>query len=130
MFVSAIVPNIEEINAWLGGSDQSVVRSTFRPAEAEYAVLQPSGTGRATHVGLQMQAVDSTLQPHTLPDFLQGADFRFTKRETGRLNTYPFSSVKTQAIAAARKSLALGTVAVFSATKTGDQESSDSPMNC
>ncbi len=121
VFVSAIVPNIEEINAWLGGSDQSVVRSTFRPADAEYAVLQPSGTGRATRVGLQMQAVDSTLQAYALPGFLQDTDFRFTNARTRRLNTYSFSSVKTQAIAAARKSLALGTVAVFSATKTGDQ---------
>lgn len=121
VFVSAIVPNIEEINAWLGGSDRSVVRSTFRPAEVEYAVLQPSGTGRATRVGLQMRAVDSTLQARTLPDFLQDADFRFINPQTGRFNTYNFSSVKTQAIATARKSLALGTVAVFSATKTGDQ---------
>jgi hypothetical protein len=71
VFVSAIVPNIEEINAWLGGSAQSVVRSDFWPAEAEYAVLRPSGTGRATRVGLQMQAVESNLQAHTLPDFLQ-----------------------------------------------------------
>jgi len=121
VFVSAIVPNIEEINAWLGGSAQSVVRSDFRPAEAEYAVLRPSGTGRATRVGLQMQTVESNLQAHTLPDFLKDSDFRFTNTQTGRLNTYAFSSVKTQAIAAARKSLALGTVAIFSATKTGDQ---------
>ncbi|GLY71718.1 DEAD/DEAH box helicase [Amycolatopsis taiwanensis] len=121
VFVSAIVPNIEEINAWLGGSDQSVVRSTFRPAEAEYAVLRPSGSGRGTRVGLEMQAVDSTLPAHTLPDFLQDADFRFTNPQTGRQNTYTFTSIKTQTIAAARKSLSLGTVAVFAATKTGNQ---------
>lgn len=121
VFVSAIVPNIEEINAWLGGSNQSVVRSDFRPAEAEYAVLRPSGTGRATRVRMQMQAVVSNLPTHSLPDFLQDSDFRFTNTQTGRQNTYGFTSVKTQAIAAARKSLALGTVAVFSATKTGDQ---------
>ncbi len=30
VFVSAIVPNIEEINAWLGGSDNTVVRSDYR----------------------------------------------------------------------------------------------------
>ncbi|WP_409185987.1 DEAD/DEAH box helicase [Amycolatopsis sp. VS8301801F10] len=121
VFVSAIVPNIEEINAWLGGTDRSVVRSTFRPAEAEYAVLRPSGKGRGTRVGLEMQALASTLQAHTLHDFLQDTDFRFTNSRTGRQNTYAFTSIKTQAIAAARKSLSLGTVAVFSATKTGDQ---------
>ncbi|GAA2165489.1 replicative superfamily II helicase [Humibacillus xanthopallidus] len=121
VFVSAIVPNIEEINAWLGGSEGSVVRSDFRPAEAEYAVLRPRGSGRATRVGLQMQAVDTNLEAHTLPDFLQVSDFQFTNPTTLRPNTYNFSSVKTQAIAAARKSLVLGTVAVFSATKTGAQ---------
>lgn len=121
VFVSAIVPNIEEINAWLGGSDRSVVRSTFRPAEAEYAVLRPTGQGASTRVGLQMQAVDSTLPAHTLPDFLQKTDFQYVNPQTDRMNTYSFTSVKTQAIAAARKSLALGTVAVFSATKTGNQ---------
>lgn len=121
VFVSAIVPNIEEINAWLGGSDQTVVRSTFRPAEAEYAVLRTTGSGASTRVGLEMQSVDSTLQAHTLPDFLQKADFRYLNPGTGRQNTYSFTSIKTQAIAAARKSLALGTVAVFSATKTGNQ---------
>jgi helicase len=121
VFVSAIVPNIEEINSWLGGSDQTVVRSTFRPAEAEYAVLRSTGSGALTRVGLEMQSVDSTLQAHTLPDFLQKADFRYLNPRTGRHNTYSFTSIKTQAIAAARKSLALGTVAVFSATKTGNQ---------
>lgn len=121
VFVSAIVPNIEEINAWLGGSADSVVRSDFRPAEAEYAVLRPTGSGRSTRVGLQMQALDTTVPAHTLNDFLQDTDFRFRNETTGNLNTFQFGSVKTQAIAVARKSMALGTVAVFSATKTGDQ---------
>lgn len=121
VFVSAIVPNIEEINSWLGGSAQSVVRSTFKPADVEYAVLRPTGRGRATRVGLRMQSVDTVLPAHTIPGFLQDSDFRFTNPDSGRQKTYPFTTVKAQAIAAARKSLALGTVAVFAATKTGDQ---------
>ncbi|RQX00501.1 DEAD/DEAH box helicase [Micromonospora inaquosa] len=121
VFISAIVPNIEEINAWLGGRDETVVKSSFRPAEVEYAVLRPAGSGRRLAVGLQMQPVATTLQAHTLPGFLQAADFEYRNSTTGRTNTYPFSSIKTQAIATARKSLALGTVAVFAATKTGDQ---------
>lgn len=121
VFVSAIVPNVEEINAWLGGSERSVVRSDFRPAEAEYAVLRPSGRGAGARAGLEMQAVDSSLQAHTLPDFLHPDDFQFTNPQTGRSNNYPHESVKAQAIAAARKSLALGTVAVFSTLKKGKQ---------
>ena len=39
VFVSAIVPNIEEINVWLGGAADSVVRSEYTPALTEFAVL-------------------------------------------------------------------------------------------
>ena len=39
LFISAIVPNIEEINTWLGGTAESVVKSDYRPARAEYAVM-------------------------------------------------------------------------------------------
>lgn len=121
VFVSAIVPNIEEINAWLGGSEQSVARSDFRPAEAEYAMLRSYGRGANARAGLEMQSVDSSLEAHTLPDFLSPADFRFNNPETRRANNYPHQSYKTQAVAVARKALILGTVAVFSTMKRGDQ---------
>ncbi|WP_328324424.1 DEAD/DEAH box helicase [Kribbella sp. NBC_00382] len=121
VFVSAIVPNIEEINSWLGGSEDTVVRSDYRPAEAEYAVLRPAGRGRGITVGLEAHPLSTNLPAHTLPGFLQVSDFEFTNLRTGHRNTYPYSSFKTQALAAARKSLALGTVAVFSTTKTGQQ---------
>jgi Lhr-like helicase len=62
VFVSAIVPNIEEINAWLGGSADSVVRSDYRPALAEFAVLRGSGSGSERAISLEMH-------PHeTQPD--------------------------------------------------------------
>ncbi len=121
VFVSAIVPNIEEINAWVGGSDETVVRSRFRPAVAEYAVLQPSGRGRNTQIDMRMHPVDTTLQAHVLAGFLKDSDFRYINAQTGRRKTYQFSTIKTQTIATACKSLSLGTVAVFSATKTGNQ---------
>ncbi|MGV0790893.1 DEAD/DEAH box helicase [Mycolicibacterium sp. XJ1819] len=121
VFVSAIVPNIEEINAWLGGTDATVVRSTYRPAIAEYAILRPQGSGRRRTVALEFQELSAAVPAHTLPGFLDLADFEFTNTSTGRTNTYDYGSKKTQAIAAARKALAMGTVAVFAATKTGNQ---------
>lgn len=121
VFISAIVPNVEEINAWLGGSDSTVVKSDYRPALAEYAVLRPVGSGQRLKVGLELQELSTTVPAHTLPNFLQVSDFKFTNPATKRLNTYGFDSKKTQAIAVARKSLPLGTVAVFAATKTGPQ---------
>ena len=121
VFVSAIVPNVEEINAWLGGTDETVVRSDYRPAIAEYAVLRPVGSGRHRTIGLELQELSTSVPAHTLPSFLDLGDFQFTNPSTRRANTYDYGSKKTQAIAAARKALAMGTVAVFAATKTGNQ---------
>lgn len=121
VFVSAIVPNIEEINAWLGGSPEAVVRSDYRPAVAEYAVLRPSGTGANTIIDLDMHAHEAAPTRFSVQGFLSRADFEFTNSTTKRRNTYGFASMKTQAIAAARKALTMGAAAVFAANKRGDQ---------
>ncbi|WP_060915355.1 DEAD/DEAH box helicase [Microbacterium oleivorans] len=121
VFVSAIVPNVEEINTWLGGSDATVVRSDYRPAIAEFAVLRPSGAGRQRKIGLELHEPSTSVPSHTLPEFLALEDFQFTNSATGRLNTYDFGSTKTQAVAAARKALALGPVAVFATEKGGNR---------
>lgn len=123
VFVSAVVPNIEEINAWLGGSEETVVRSEFRPAGAEYSVLRPrGGTGRKLRLDLELRAPAGTNLPtHSIPDFLAVGDFDYFYGPTKRNRTYNFESYKTQAIAAARKALPLGTVAVFTRPKRGTQ---------
>lgn len=121
VFVSAIVPNVEEINTWLGGSDGTVVRSEYRPAVAEFAVLRPSGSGRQRKVGLELHEPSTSLPSHTLPEFLGLEDFQFTNPSTGRLNTYDYGSTKTLAVATARKALTLGPVAVFATEKGGDR---------
>lgn len=121
VFVSAIVPNIEEINSWLGGTDQTVIRSTYRPAIAEFAVLQPAGTGAAMSIRLAMHPHEAPERRVTLDGFLNRDSFTFTAARTGRRNTYGYASVKTQAVAAARKVLPMGTTAIFAANKRGDQ---------
>lgn len=121
VFVSAIVPNIEEVNSWLGGTDSTVIRSTYRPSVADYAVLDPSGAGRNLRVKLEMKEVSTGLPAHSLPDFLSVNDFEYINKNTGRRNTFEFRSMKAQAIATARKALPIGTVALFSATKRGNQ---------
>lgn len=121
MFVSAIVPNVEEINTWLGGNDSTVVRSQYRPAIAEFAVLRPTGTGRERTVGLELHEPSTSVPSHNLPGFLATSDFQFKNPLTGRTNTYDYGSTKTQAVAAARKALALGSVAVFATEKGGNR---------
>lgn len=123
VFVSAIIPNIGEINAWLGGTDETVVRSDFRPADAEYAVLRPgSKFGRSLRIELEMHApTDTNLPPRVLPGFLVAADFNYVNPDTGRPNVWPNKSIKAHAVATARKVLPLGSVAVFATAKTGNQ---------
>src|SRR5665213_114206 len=119
IFISAIVPNVEEINSWLGGSSGGVVRSEYRPAIAEFSALVPAGTD---------SSLDLIMHPHqpvptryTVVGFLRKLDFRWTSPTSGRSRTYPFSSHKTRAVAAARKALVMGAVAVFATNKRGNQ---------
>lgn len=121
VFVSAIIPNIEEINTWLGGTDTSVVRSTFRPAVAEFALLSPSGTGTSLKVDLNLHPHEEAADRYAVEGFLARSDFQWTNPETGRQKTYPFTSVKAQAVASARKALPMGAVAIFAANKLGNQ---------
>jgi helicase len=123
VFVSAVVPNIEEINAWLGGTPESVVRSEFQPVGAEYSVLRPNGgSGRGLRLALELRAQAGTSLPtHQVPDFLSVNDFTYFNASTRRNRTYNFDSYKTQAVAAARKALPMGTVALFTRPKRGSQ---------
>lgn len=121
VFVSAIVPNIEEINSWLGGKDETVVRSDHKPVLAEFAVLRVSGRLASTTVDLQLHPQQVKSTRFTIERFLSRDDFKYQDATTRRLKTYSFSSVKAQSIAAARKALAMGAVAVFAANKGGNQ---------
>ena len=121
VFVSAIVPNIEEINHWLRGTDDSVVRSDYRAAIAEYAVIRKSGNGASDPVDMEMHPHENPPVRYKINSFLSRQDFQYTNSATGRINTYSFSSIKTLAIATARKALPMGTVVVFAANKKGNQ---------
>jgi superfamily II DNA/RNA helicase len=123
VFVSAIVPNIEEINAWLGGTSDTVVRSDYRPALAEFARLDVRGTGVRLMGDLRLHPHEGGAGAFDIQRFLSQDDFRYRNPETGRLKTYGFDTVKTQAIASARKAFSMGSVAVFAANKRGNQGS-------
>ena len=121
VFVSAIVPNVQEINAWLGGTPDSIIRSDYRPALAEFAVLRE----RAAEEG---SVIDLDVHPHlpetsrfTVNRFLSREDFRYRNPVTTRMNTLKFTSIKTRAVAAARKALPMGAVVIFAANKRGNQ---------
>lgn len=121
VFISAIIPNVQEINAWLGGNADSVIRSEYRPALAEVAVLRERAAAGSTVVDLAVHPHLPEAMHFTVEGFLSRADFRFTNAVTGRLNMLPFTSIKTRAVAAARKALPMGTSVIFAPNKHGDQ---------
>lgn len=121
IFISAIVPNIEEINSWLGGTDQTVIRSTYRPALAEFSVLNPIGKGANKYINLKMHPHEALERQFSIEHFLKRSDFIYLNPITRRQNTYDFSSFKTHAIATARKVLPMGAVAIFAMNKRGKQ---------
>lgn len=120
VFMSAIIPNIEEINAWLGGDENTVIRSTYRPAIAEFSVLRYSGTGVNKSVRLDMHPHAQQRQ-YSIHGFLDRSNFQYVNSQTRRTKTYTFTSTKTLAVGAARKVLSMGTTAIFAANKRGNQ---------
>jgi helicase len=120
VFISAIVPNVEEINAWLGGTNDSIIRSEYRPALAEFGVLRERGVDHAI-VNLEVHPHLPEAIRFTVGSFLSRPDFRYLNPASGRLRTLQFTSIKRRAVAAARKALPMGTAVVFAANKRGDQ---------
>lgn len=40
LFLSAIIPNIEDINTWLGGNENQVSKSSYRPCDLRYGIVE------------------------------------------------------------------------------------------
>ncbi len=121
VFVSAIVPNIEEINTWLGGTKESVVKSAYRPSRAEFALIKSAGQSAGAGANLVAHPEEREPTRFVIPGFLSRADFAYRNAATDRTKTLPFASFKTRAVAAARKAMSMGTVALFAANKRGNQ---------
>ncbi len=112
LFLSAIVPNIEQINLWLGGRQEDVAISNYRPTEIELAFLNQRSP---REFDLQVNPDQNIPRNYTVENFLTKDDF------VGETNTYTPGSYKAKAVSAALKSLNSGAVAIFSPTKDDSQ---------
>lgn len=120
VFISAIAPNVKEISRWISGNESGVVHSDFKPSDVDFSVLTETGRGnKGRRVSMTLWPIRSSQPSAELGDFLTASDFTYTSQVTHRINTHNWSSFKARAVAAARKSLPLGTAAVFVATKRG-----------
>lgn len=116
VFLSAIIPNIEEINEWLDGSSDSVVRSDYRPTELDFAYLHETSKRN-----FMLDVNPSKPRPYNyqLNNFLTKRDFTYINPLTRRTNTYSTDSGKSRSVASALQATVSGAVALFSPQKKG-----------
>lgn len=116
IYLSAIVPNVAQINEWLGGNDESVVTSSYRPTDISLASLTQTKQGR--NYNLQTNQHLGAREKYQLYNFIKRSDYQYINPSTNRKNTYNFYSKKTNKSAAcALRALSGGVVALFATTK-------------
>lgn len=99
LFISAIVPNVGEINTWLGGDRSEVCSSNYRPTDLRFGFFQQTNSG--IDVNVKIPRHDTEIELHSfVPDV-------------------KFSSVKAQACSVAMQALNAGSVMLYTSFKRG-----------
>lgn len=105
LFISAIIPNIEDVNTWLGGSEQQVGDSRYRPCEIKLAMAEKIQRNVCLHV--------------YSPD-LGHVDYNVESFLNGRENVHiGINSKITRSVALGLKSVSAGSTLVFTYSKGG-----------
>lgn len=119
VFISAIIPNIEIINSWLGGTSESIIKSTYRPTNLDFAFLKRRRNGYYLDVNPTKPKPENYLLNRFIDNDTDNKDrdeYRYINERTGRLKKFPINA-KTTSVTCALKSLPSGTVALFAASK-------------
>ena len=117
VFISAILPNVNEIHEWLGGQADRLAHSNYKPVETDYAFLspQPRSTGSWR---LNVNPVYPQPRSYFLLRFLVTDDFRYLNSSTGRFKLIAgWNSNLSLACASALKARRNGSVALFTTTR-------------
>lgn len=104
LFLSAIIPNIEDINTWLGGQETQVSKCPYRPCELRYGIIK-KGNGV-----VDVEIWDRELQgvSYLMPAFVRR---ELCRRQLGS---------KTDVVClTALKALLAGPVMIYTSTKNG-----------
>lgn len=105
LFISAIIPNIGDINTWLGGSKEEVGESDYRPCQIRFGVARNNGAD----INLQ---VFENLNKSAIFDFHSFVN----RKECKGLN---LKTQRNKACLMALKSLDAGSVMLYSTFKGG-----------
>ncbi|MCK9420553.1 MAG: DEAD/DEAH box helicase [Nitrospirae bacterium] len=115
VFLSAILPNVDEIHSWLGGSNQSLVKSEYKPVDMDYGFLTKTASGSYR---LDMNPTEPQPRNYILHRFLVKDDFKYMNLETQRYNLFPGrNTFLSLACAASLKARRTGPVALFTTTR-------------
>lgn len=113
IFISAILPNVNEIHEWLGGKPSHLAQSNYRPVETDYAFLTLQSTKNKSWQ-LDVNPIYERPRSYFLLNFLVKDDFQYLNPETGRKNLITGWDTKTSlACVTALKSRRNGSVALF-----------------
>lgn len=105
LFISAIIPNIEDVNTWLGGSEQEVGDSRYRPCEIKLAIAEKVRRNVCLHV--------------FSPD-LEHIEYNVESFLNGRENVHiGINSKITRSVALGLKSVSAGSTLIFTYSKGG-----------
>ncbi|MBY3359297.1 DEAD/DEAH box helicase [Rhizobium leguminosarum] len=117
VFISAILPNVPDIHKWLGGDEDKLAKSTYRPVEIDFAFIEKKGSTWQ----LDFNTIFERPKRYFLARFLTDEDFAFINPATRRRNLFKGrGNYLTLASAAALKARQNGPVALFTTTK-GEQ---------
>jgi superfamily II DNA/RNA helicase len=111
VFISAIIPNLESINEWLGGTVDTVIKSEYRPTQLDFAFLQEiskSSYNLLFNPGLKTKYI--------LNKYLDNNEL-ILQNGNGKYN---IKSKKGKTVASALKASKQGTVMIFAPHKSGD----------
>lgn len=117
VFISAILPNVNEIHEWLGGQPNRLAQSSYRPVETDYAFLTPQSPKNDCWQ-LDVNPIYDRPRSYFLMRFLVQDDFRYRNPETGRTKLIGgWNSYLSLACAAALKARRNGSVALFTTSR-------------
>lgn len=105
LFISAIIPNIEDVNTWLGGGREEVGDSIYRPCEIKLAYAERNGRD----INLKVLNSDYQHEKYTIEGFL-------TRKENVNV---AIGTPATLSVALGLKSANAGSTLIFTYSKGG-----------
>lgn len=119
IFISAILPNVNEIHEWLGGQPGGLAKSVYRPVTTDFAFLTPHSHAR-NEWQLDVNPIYERPRSYFLMRFLVQDDFRYVNPATGRAKLIDgWNTNLSLACASTLKARRNGSVALFT-TSRGD----------